>query len=65
LCFRSVINVVSQTSGNIVNAFRGHEHLVTAIYVVDVVQEEGVIVYSTSVDGTILVWELVSIFTYI
>jgi hypothetical protein len=35
---------------------------VTAIYVVDAVQEEGVVVYSTSVDGTILVWELVSIF---
>lgn len=54
----SIINLVSSTTGNIVGVFREHQHLVTAIHVQE--RNGTVIVHSSSVDGTIVQWNLVS-----
>ena len=56
LC-RSIVNAVSSTTGNVVGVFREHHSLITAISIVEGVNE--VTVYSASVDGVIYAWNLV------
>ena len=63
LYYRSLINIVSSTTGNIVGVFREHLHLVTAIQVQ--FNKETIVICSSSVDGSIFVWNLVSYYSYL
>ena len=63
LFYRSLINIVSSTTGNIVGVFREHLHLVTAIQVQ--FNKETIVICSSSVDGSIFVWNLVSYYSYL
>lgn len=62
--FRSVINVLSAKTGELIGTFMEHKSLISTISIASTAKSVVVNIISASVDGSIFVWNLVSNFTW-